>query len=195
MKGKILKSTAAVIMAALLASAPVAAESVTIFDSDSKSLQLDGIVPVSDYQGCAAALLEFTFTNKTADAKAPMYEYFPTVYQDGVSLASTTILDANYSALCNSSLTQVKDGASVSYAMAYRLNDLTTDLDIEIADALAGGNVQSFTIPVTNGEQDNKESETEVVNWVEKYNELLKEYKELKAAYDALLAEKETETE
>lgn len=86
-----------------------------------------------------------------------MYEYFPTVYQDGVSLASTTILDTNYSALCNSSLTQVKDGASVSYAMAYRLNDLTTDLDIEIADALAGGNVQSFTIPVTNGEQDNKE--------------------------------------
>lgn len=49
MKRKIFKSTAAVIMAALLASAPAAAESVIIFDSDSKSLQLDGIVPVSDY--------------------------------------------------------------------------------------------------------------------------------------------------
>ena len=175
--------------AAMLVSAssvPVNAESTMIFDSDNKSLQMDGIVAVADYQGAAAALLEFTYTNKTSEGKAPMYEYFPTIYQDGVSLSSTVLIDPNYVALCNNSLTQVKDGASISYAVAYKLIDLESDLEIEIKDAIAGGNVQTFTIPIENS---GEPVETEVVDWEAKYNELLLKYEELEGAYNALLSE------
>lgn len=186
MRRKLLKVIcASVITASVLSASAVAADPVKIFDSDSKSLQLDGVAAVADYQGAASAILEFTYTNKTNEAKAPIYEYFPTVFQDGVSLANTTILDSNYASLCASSLTQVKDGTSVSYAVAYKLNDLTTDLEVEIKDAIAGGNVQSFTIPVSGS----GEVSVQPVNWEEKYNELLKQYEELEAAYNALLEE------
>lgn len=178
-------------VAAFLAccSVPVSADPAVLFDSAEKALTLDGVVAVSDYVGAGAALFEFTYTNKTSAAKMPAADCFVSVYQGGVSLQSTVITDPNYAGLVAAGVTQVKDGASVSYAMAYKLNDLTSDLEVEVRDSIVGGNVQSFVIPVSNSAAETKPPEDAPVDWEAKYNELLAQYELLNSQYQALLEE------
>ena len=167
------------------------ADPVQIFDDDQKTLTLEAVIPVKDYEGKDAALFEFTYTNKTSDGKMPLTEFFMTIYQGGMSLESAILMDAQYSDIVGASLKQVRDGASLLYGVAYNLNDTTSDLEMEISDSIIGGNTQKFTIPMTGDADRNAETageSTEEVDWEAKYNELLEQYNLLEKKYNELVA-------
>lgn len=169
-----------------------AAQTSVIFDSDTKKLECNGCVIISDYQNAPTALLVMTYTNKTADANSPIFDCFQTVFQGGVSLNTTVISDPNYVTYVNSQMTQVKDGASVTYAVPYLLNDTYTSLEVEFKDAIYNGNSFTLNISLPADAGGNAESEpASEVDWQTKYSELLEQYKILEEKYNALVSQTE----
>ena len=174
------------------------AQTSVIFDSDAKKLEYVGCLLVNDYQGAATALLVLTYTNKTATANSPIFDYFQTVFQNGVSLNTTVISDPNYSAYVTNQMTQVKDGASITYAVPYLLNDTVSGLEVEFKDSIYGGNSFKLNIDISTATAD-VQTPTEAVqsdeDWKTKYDELLEEYKILEEKYNALLSQMESDSE
>lgn len=157
---------------------------VTVFDSDAKKLDFRGSALATDYQGSSAVVLAFDYTNKTSEAKSPLSEYFTTVFQNGVSLPSTTIMDAKLSSYFTNALSQVKDGGSITYFVAYTLSD-NSDLELQITDSIAGSNVQTITLSLPDASSDISPA-TSDEGWEAKYSELLKQYEELRTKYNEL---------
>ena len=93
----------------------------------------------------------------------------------------------------NNQMTQVKDGASVTYAVPYLLNDTSTSLEVEFKDALYGGNSSTLNISLSADAGGQTESEpASEVDWQTKYNELLEQYKILEEKYNALVSQAES---
>lgn len=163
---------------------------ITVFDSDTKKLEYNGCTLLNDYQGAPTAAVVLTYTNKTSTANTALTDYFVTVYQNGVSLKTTVLLDQQYAAAVSNSMVQVKDGASVTYCLPYLLNDLETPLEVEYSDSLMGENKNTMEITIAGVSA--AQPQTEAVNWEEWYNELLQQYKVLEEKYNALV---ESQTE
>ena len=166
----------------------VSADPTPLFDDAEKSLTFDGTALAKDYEGKDVLLFIFTYTNKTPEGKMPLTEVFMTVYQGGMSLDSAILMDSNYSDLTAASLKQVKDGASLQYCVAYILNDMSSDLEVEVTDSLFGGNTQKFTVSPGESADAGSSEETEEVDWEAKYNELLEQYNALEAKYNEIVA-------
>lgn len=178
----------AVVVISLFASVAVMAEPMPLFDDAEKSLTFDGTTMAKDFEGKDTLLFIFTYTNKTSEGKMPLTEVFMTVYQRGISLDTAILMDSNYSDLTAASLKQVKDGASLQYCVGYILNDMSSDLEVEVTDSLFGGDTQTFTVSLGGSTDTGSIGETKEVDWEAKYNDLLEQYNALEAKYNEIVA-------
>lgn len=178
------KLSAGIIALTLIGASSVFAadEAAVVLDNDEKSLQFDGAATATDYSGNPAVVLQYTYTNKTAEASTAYGEYIFTVFQDGVSISTTTVSDEKYSDLSGNYLTQIKDGASISFVMSYELGSSTSPLEVEVKDISSGDEKQSFSISL----EDLEGELPEKVNWEKEYKELEKKYEDLLAKYEAI---------
>ena len=88
-----------------------------------------------DYAGKDVAIVKYLFTNVADDDAAAFYTSFDDkVYQNGVGLNGSYVLDdsANYSA--DNQTKAIKKGASLEVEVAYELNDTTTDIEVEVKE-------------------------------------------------------------
>ena len=88
-----------------------------------------------DYTGKDVVIVKYLYTNvSNEDATAFYVAFDETVYQNGVGLNESYVLDdsANYSA--DNQTKEIKKGASLEVEVAYELNDTTTDIEVEVKE-------------------------------------------------------------
>lgn len=88
-----------------------------------------------DYEGKDVVIVKYLFTNVSNEDAAAFYTSFDdNVYQNGVGLNEAYVLheSANYSA--DNQTKNIKKGASLEVEVAYELNDLTTDIQVEVKE-------------------------------------------------------------
>ena len=202
MKLKPIAITLLALAVMILCASRASADPVTVLDSDEKTLVLNSITFARDVQNSHAIVFELTFTNKTAEAKMPINEYFFTLFQGGVELQTAFLPDDKYTELSLASTTQVKNGASINYLAAYTLRDATSEVEVTVTDSLFGGHTQIFNVPLDGNpiyvpETDkssadiaspaNAASASVQDDWQAKYYDLLEKYDALQEKYNALL--------
>ena len=88
-----------------------------------------------DYTGKDVVIVKYLYTNvSNEDATAFYVAFDETVYQNGVGLNESYVLDdsANYSD--DNQTKEIKKGASLEVEVAYELNDTTTDIEVEVKE-------------------------------------------------------------
>ena len=87
-----------------------------------------------DYQGEPIVIVKYDFTNNDNDASAFYLSLSDHVYQNGIGLNECYFVDdsANYSS--DNQTKEIKKGASIDVEVAYKLNDTTSDIEVEVSE-------------------------------------------------------------
>lgn len=96
---------------------------------------IDSCRLAKDYSGKPVVIVKYVYANvANEEATSFMVAFDETVYQNGVGLNESYILDksANYSS--DNQMKEIKKGASLDVEVAYELNDTTTDIDVEVEE-------------------------------------------------------------
>lgn len=96
---------------------------------------IDSCRMAKDYEGKDVVIVKYVYTNVANDtATSFMVAFDEQVYQNGVGLNESYVLDegANYSA--DNQTKEIKKGASLDVEVAYELNDVTTDIEVEVKE-------------------------------------------------------------
>ena len=90
-----------------------------------------------DYEGAPIVFVKYQFTNNDSDAVSFMLAVSDKVYQEGIGLNTCYFVDdsANYSS--DNQSKEIKQGASISVEVAYKLNDTTTDIEVEVSKLIS----------------------------------------------------------
>ena len=90
-----------------------------------------------DYQGEPIVIVKYGFTNNDNDASAFYLSLSDHVYQNGIGLNECYFVDdsANYSS--DNQTKEIKQGASIDVEVAYKLNDTTSDIEIEVSELIS----------------------------------------------------------
>ena len=100
-------------------------------------VEIDSCRLAEDYEGKDVVIVKYIFTNNSDDSTAFYTAFDDTVYQDGVGLNESYVVDesANYSA--DNQTKEIKKGASLEVEVAYELNDTTTDIEVEVKELIS----------------------------------------------------------
>ena len=89
---------------------------------------IDSCEITEDYQGNPAALVTYTFTNNSDEAKSFMVAIADKAYQNGVQLDTAVI-----SGVDNNSMKDVKPGATITVQQGFKLDD-DSDMTVEVEE-------------------------------------------------------------
>ena len=93
------------------------------------------IAKAQGYQEKDVVIVKYVFTNVNDDDPAAFYLAFSDeVYQDGVGLNKAYFLDDSAKYSTDNQSKKIKKGASIEVEVAYELNDLTTDVEVEVKE-------------------------------------------------------------
>ena len=86
-----------------------------------------------DWQGKPVVIVKYSFTNNKEEPQSFMLAFDDAVFQNGIGLNSSYMLDdsANYSS--DNQTKQIQKGATLEVEVAYELNDTTTDINVELS--------------------------------------------------------------
>ncbi len=95
---------------------------------------IDSCRLAKDYEGKDVVIVKYDFTNNSDDSASFMVAFDDTVYQDGIGLNESYVLDdsANYSS--DNQMKDIKPGSTLDVEVAYELNDSTTDIEVEVKE-------------------------------------------------------------
>lgn len=99
------------------------------------SVVIDSCRIAKDYEGKEVIIVKYIFSNVANDEPAAFYIAFDdAAYQNGVELNPAYILEesANYDS--ENQTKAIKKGASIEVEVAYKLNDTTTEVEVEVEE-------------------------------------------------------------
>ena len=90
-----------------------------------------------DYADEPVVIVKYKFTNNDSDPACFSYTIEDSVYQNGVGLNHSYLVDdsADYSA--DNQTKEIKKGVSLYVEVAYELNDTTTDIEVEVSELIS----------------------------------------------------------
>ena len=97
------------------------------------SVVIDSCRLAKDFEGSDVVIVKYKFTNVANDDPTAFYIAFnDAAYQDGVELNEAYILSdsANYSS--ENQTNAIKKGATLDVEVAYKLNNTTTEVEVEV---------------------------------------------------------------
>lgn len=105
---------------------------------------------VKDNDGNDALVATYDYTNNSKEAQSFEWSMFYTVTQGDSELEYTTVFvdEESYDMLDESTRRDVAPGESLEVKMTYKLNDLTTPVEIKFSD-LIGSETDILTIDLT----------------------------------------------
>src|SRR5690606_9836153 len=95
---------------------------------------IDGATQTKDFEGKAALLVDYTFTNNSSEDRSFMFAVTPKAFQNGVELQSA-ILTESMEHIANA-LNDIKPGATIQVQAAYVLDD-TSEVTVEVTELLS----------------------------------------------------------
>lgn len=116
------------------------------------SVTIDSCRMAKDYEGKPVVIVKYIYKNVNSDDATAFYIAFEDlVYQNGVGLNESYVVDesANYDE--GNQTKEIKKGASIEVEVAYELNDTTTDIDVEVKESFSFDEKtdvkKTFTLP------------------------------------------------
>lgn len=97
------------------------------------AVSIDSCTVTKDYNGAPAIIVSYTFTNNSDKDQSFMVAISDKCFQNGVQL-STAIVPSGIDS--QSSMNQVKPGASIAVQSAYRLND-QSEVKVECTELMS----------------------------------------------------------
>lgn len=90
-----------------------------------------------DFEGKDVLIVKYKFTNNSDKAANFMFAFKDSVFQDGIGLNESYVLDdsAKYSA--DNQQKDIKPGSSLDVECAYELNDTKTDVEVEVKELVS----------------------------------------------------------
>ena len=97
---------------------------------------IDSCRLATDYEGEPIVIVKYQFTNNSDEPACFAWSLEYDAFQNGVGLNECWFADdsANYSS--DNQTKEIKTGASLSVEVAYKLNDSTTDVEIEVSELI-----------------------------------------------------------
>lgn len=86
------------------------------------------------YDGKAAVVITYGFTNNAENAVSFSAAFDATAYQGGVGLNEAYVLKDGDSYTTDNHYKEIKTGASLDVDVAYELNDTETDVEVEVEE-------------------------------------------------------------
>lgn len=109
---------------------PEADEGPSIATNSDYSVTIDGYSLTNDYDGAPCIAINYTFTNVSSNEATSMQMATDiNVYQNGVECEDAWFADDNSDGYTN----KVKAGVSVAVTRVYKLQDTTSDVEVEVA--------------------------------------------------------------
>ena len=102
------------------------------------SVVIDSCRMAKDYEGKDIIIVKYIFTNVSDDdATSFSFAVKDAAYQNGVGLNETYFVDesANYDS--GTQLKEIKKGASLEVEIAYKLDDTTSDVEVEVSELIS----------------------------------------------------------
>ncbi len=87
-----------------------------------------------DYEGKDVVIVKYNFTNNGEEATAFYTAFDDNVYQDGVGLNESYVVEDDYDYSADNQTKNIKTGSSLEVEVAYELNDSTTDIEVEVEE-------------------------------------------------------------
>lgn len=99
---------------------------------------IDSCRLAEDFEGSPVVIVKYIFTNVSDDDAAAFFTTFEEhVYQNGVSLNEAYFLDDSAQYSSDNQTKEIKKGASIEVEIAYKLNDTTTDIEVEVTEFIS----------------------------------------------------------
>ena len=102
------------------------------------SVVIDSCRMAKDYEGKDIIIVKYIFTNVSDDDAASFsFAIEDAAYQNGVGLNETYFVNesANYDS--GTQLKEIKKGASLEVEIAYKLDDTTSDVEVEVSELIS----------------------------------------------------------
>lgn len=87
-----------------------------------------------DFEGKDIVIVTYGFTNNNAESKAFTYVIDDKVYQNGIECAKCYFADESANYQDENQSKAIKTGATLDIEVAYNLNDMTTPIEVEVAE-------------------------------------------------------------
>ena len=90
-----------------------------------------------DYEGKDVVIVKYKFTNNSDKAANFMFAFDDSVFQDGIGLNESLVVDKSAKYSADNQQKDIKPGASLEVECAYELNDTKTDIDVEVKELIS----------------------------------------------------------
>lgn len=96
-----------------------------------------------DFEGNPAAVVTYSYTNNGKEAQAFDFAFITHAYQNGVEAEKCYVIsdDGNYDSNNNQSK-EIKPGVTIDVMVAYKLNDTTSPVEVEVGQFLSFDNTK-----------------------------------------------------
>ena len=102
------------------------------------SVEIKSCRLAKDYEGKDVVIVTYAFTNvNDNDPTSFDIAIEDNVYQEGVGLNRSYIIDDSYNYNSDNSTKEIKKGASIDVEVAYELNDTSTPIEVEVQEWLS----------------------------------------------------------
>ncbi len=101
------------------------------------SVEILGCRLAKDFQKKPVVIVKYKFTNNDDEPASFSFAFTDSVYQDGVGLNGSYILDDSAKYDAGNQTKEIKKGASIEVEVAYELNDSTTDIEVEVEELIS----------------------------------------------------------
>lgn len=93
-----------------------------------------------DYADADVVIVKYKFTNNSKKPAAFYLAFSDKVYQDGISLNESYVLDDSAEYNADNQTKDIKSGKSIDVEAAYELNDTKTDIEVELKELISFNN-------------------------------------------------------
>lgn len=90
-----------------------------------------------DYEGKPVIVITYGFTNNSSDASSFAFSVEDGAFQNGIGLSESMFLKDNDPYNSENQLKDIKKGATLDVEVAYKLNDSTTDVVVEVTELIS----------------------------------------------------------
>ena len=91
----------------------------------------------TDYEGEPIVIVQYKFENHGDDPACFSWSLEHGAFQDGIGLNECYFADDSVNYSSDNQTKEIKKGASLSVEVAYKLNDTTTDVEIEVSELVS----------------------------------------------------------
>lgn len=130
------------------------------------TLVIDSYRMTSDFEGKPVMIVKYIFTNVSNDnATSFSVAFEDAAYQNGVGLNESWLLEDSADYNMEDQNKEIKKGATIDVEVAYELNDLSSDVEIEVSELFSFDNTTlTKTFSISDGtDTENDITETEPV--------------------------------